>query len=137
MESKVGRMGSSFYVLFIGDKRAAFLWERALHTDMPNVPPRQRLELYEVGEEDRWIETFEGCTNYVDVVNRLRFMLFVGEVTLRRLARSPSGVTRQLVFDGQQIVVDTPPESAEAVDIRGLKFPKSLAWSNKIVKERQ
>lgn len=138
MESKVGRMGSSFYSLFSGETRIAYLWERALHTDMPNVPPRQRLEFYEVNDRDLWLSLFEGCLTIPGRVQRFQELVRDGKISIRRLNKSPSGIMRVLIFDGEQVVIHTPPADTDLAEvIEGWEFPKSLAWSNLIVKEQK
>lgn len=138
MESKVGRMGSSFYTLFAGEQRLAYLWQRALHTDMPNVPPRQRLEFYEFYNKELWERMFADCTLTPQRVARLKEYVADGDITLRRLVKSPSaGQMGMLIFDGEHIVIDPPPQDAEKVEIGTVMLPKSLAWSNLIVKERR
>lgn len=130
-ESKVGRMGSSFYMLYADDQQLAYLWQRALFTDMPNVPPRQRLEFFEFKNWDLWRAMFADCPS---IPSRLaRFVEYVhdGDIELRRLRKSPSGRMSIVVYDGSQIVIDTPPIDTELVDaFEGWEFPKSLAWSN-------
>lgn len=138
MESKVGRMGSSFYTLCAhDDQRLAYVWERALHTDMPNVPPRQRLEFYELWNAALWDAMFYDCTTVAERVTRFQEYVADGDITLRRLSKlSPHHKVNVRVFDGEQIVIDTP--AAELIDIGdgGMTFPKSLAWSNLVVKEQ-
>ena len=139
VESKVGRMGAGFYVLFAtDDQRLGYLWQRSLFTDLPNVPSRQRLEFYETWNDPLWVEMFAGLNTMAERVDRFREYLYDGDISLRRLHRSPTGMMHVMIYDGKQIIIDDPPESAEAIDIgeAKMKFPKSLAWSNLVVKER-
>lgn len=138
MESKVGRMGSGFYTLFDRDNtRLAYLWQRSLFTDMPNTPPRQRLEIYELWGEAKWAEYLKGCQTSAESFERFKELVAAGDIRLRRLNKSPSGRMHAMLYDPEQIVLDAPSASeSETVEIEGVPFPKSMAWSGLVVKER-
>ena len=146
MESKVGRMGSSFYVLLTAgddatapESRLAFLWQRELFQDIPNTPPAQRLEFYEAWPNPKWPSLFHGhCDTVEQSTERLRELLREGEVLLGRLFKTPMAEMRMRIYDGKQIEIKTPPETAEVATIDpdlGIKLAKSLVWSNMITKE--
>lgn len=138
MESRVGRSSPSFYVLMADDQRLAYLWRRALFTNLPHVPQRLRLEMYELWNENLWVSMFWDCQDGAERMKRLQEYVHDGDITLQRLQRSPSSnEVRMLIYDGEQIDIETPPKYAEEFDVNGVRFPKSLAWSNLIVKERK
>lgn len=141
MESKVGRMGSSFYTLMTTDQdtpgqRLAYLWQRSLFRDMPNTPPRQRLEFYDLWNEGLWVEMFGGLSTEAERMMRFREYVHDGEISLCRLVKSPRGLMGMVIYDGEAITIDKPSER-EQIQIAKMTFPKSLAWSNLIVKERR
>lgn len=136
MESKVGRMNTGFYTLIGPDNlRMAYLWQRQLFTDMPNTPHRLHLELYEGWNDDLWVAMFGDLRFFADKVERLREYLADGDITLQRIRRSPSGLMGVVIYDGEQLVISTPRENAVATGIVGVTFPKSLMWSNLVIKE--
>ena len=139
MESRVGRGPSHFYTL-IGphDQRLAYVWERSLHTDMPRVPDRQRLEFYELWSAVLWDAMFCDCKTVAERVTRFQEYVYDGDITLRKHTRvSPMHKINVFLYDGEQIVIDTPPPTAELIDFGNLgwQFPKSLAWSKLRVQE--
>lgn len=129
-ESKVGRMGSSFYTLYADDQQLAYLWQRALFRDMPTVPNLQRLELFETHNEDLWAAMFADCPTLGTRLARFQEYVHDGEITLRRLRRSPTGRMSMVVYDGSQITIAAPSTDVGLFIGGAYPFPKSMTWSH-------
>lgn len=130
VESKVGRMSAGFYALFADDQRLAYLWQRRLFTDLPNVPHTLRLEFYELHNIPLWNEMFAWLSIWPERVACFKEYVYDGDITLRRIAKSPLGKVRSAVYDGEQIAIADPHPHTELTPLLGWDFPGSLVWSN-------
>lgn len=139
VESRAGRMTTGFYTLMFNEThRLAYLWQRELFRDVPNTPPRLRLEFYELWSVELWLQLFGDLKTPEDRVERLREFLADGDVRLCRLHKSALTLRPRpslVIYDGEQVVIETPSKNAVTMNIEGLTFPKSLYWSNLVLKE--
>lgn len=137
MESKVGRMGSTFLTLLTSEnERLAFLWQRQLFQDMPNTPPKQRLEIFESHNSPVWVKMFNDCASVAERMTRLEEYVHDGDIVIARLVKRPStSEVRLTVFDGEKLSIDWSrsgwgPDKWVTIPDTLLTFPKSFVWSN-------
>ncbi|AXQ51729.1 hypothetical protein SEA_COLT_120 [Mycobacterium phage Colt] len=81
-----------------------------------------RLTFYEVWNEPVWsrLPGLEGTNNLLEVLKR---QVALGEVTCRKLIKSPSGITRARVYHG---CVLTDIDEGEQINIGTMTLPKTI-----------
>lgn len=81
-----------------------------------------RLTFYELWNEPVWsrLPGLEGTNNLLDVLKR---QVQMGEVTCRKLIKSPSGITRARVYHG---CVITDIDEGEQINIGTMTLPKTI-----------
>ncbi|QDF18601.1 hypothetical protein SEA_SKOG_177 [Gordonia phage Skog] len=81
-----------------------------------------RLTFYELWNEPVWagLPGLEGTNNLLDVLKR---QISLGEISCRKLIKSPSGVTRARVYHG---VVLTDIDEGEQINIGTMTIPKTI-----------
>jgi hypothetical protein len=81
-----------------------------------------RLTFYELWNTPVWssLPGLEGTNNLLDVLNR---QIQMGEVTCRKLIKSPSGITRARVYHG---CVITDIDEGEQINIGTMTLPKTI-----------
>ncbi len=91
-------------------------------TPMAVGPGTLQCTFYELWNEPVWarLPGLEGTYNLLDVLKR---QMTMGEITMRKVIRSPSGVMRAKVFHG---VVITDVNEGEQINIATMTLPKTL-----------
>lgn len=81
-----------------------------------------RLTFYELWNEPVWsrLPGLEGTNNLLEVLKR---QVQMGEVTCRKLIKSPSGITRARVYHG---CVITDIDEGEQINIGTMTLPKTI-----------
>jgi hypothetical protein len=81
-----------------------------------------RLSFYEIWNSPAWAQLpgLEGTNNLLEVLKR---QVQMGEVSCRKLIKSPSGITRARVFHG---CVITDIDEGEQIQIGTMTLPKTL-----------
>ena len=81
-----------------------------------------RLTFYELWNVAAWnaLPGLEGTNNLLDVLKR---QLSLGEITCRKIIRSPSGLTRARVYHG---CVVTDIDEGETINIGTMTLPKTI-----------
>jgi hypothetical protein len=81
-----------------------------------------RLTFYELWNEPVWagLPGLEGTNNLLEVLKR---QIQLGEITCRKLIKSPSGITRARVFHG---CVLTDIDEGEQINIGTMTIPKTI-----------
>lgn len=81
-----------------------------------------RMTFYELWNEPVWsrLPGLEGTNNLLDVLKR---QIQMGEVTCRKLVKSPSGITRARVYHG---CVLTDIDEGEQINIGTMTLPKTI-----------
>lgn len=81
-----------------------------------------RLTFYELWNQPVWstLPGLEGTNNLLEVLKR---QVQLGEVTCRKLIRSPSGITRARVYHG---CVITDIDEGEQINIGTMTLPKTI-----------
>ncbi|ABE67871.1 hypothetical protein SEA_TYKE_128 [Mycobacterium phage Tyke] len=81
-----------------------------------------RLTFYELWNEPVWsrLPGLEGTNNLLEVLKR---QVALGEVTCRKLIKSPSGITRARVYHG---CVLTDIDEGEQINIGTMTLPKTI-----------
>ena len=81
-----------------------------------------RLTFYELWNEPVWarLPGFEGTNNLLEVLQR---QISLGEISCRKLIKSPSGITRARVYHG---CVITDVDEGEQINIGTMTLPKTI-----------